>query len=302
MTFEYDVALSFAGEDRKYVEEVAKVLKASGVRVFYDKFEETNLWGKDLSLHLDFIYRKSAKYCVLFISQHYKKKIWTNYEMRTVFARAIESNSEYILPARFDSTELEGLRSTIGYLDLVNLQPTTFANKILEKLEKPTKISEKQNIHKNANSSELSNLEQKYKSYLWKYSQSGSNLNLELAFRIPDGRNWLPCGVFQLKLTNLKDFVQYISSSGTLIVIPPSLIINNQFHEGYCFHISPEQNQGTYTGVSESTPLIINYPFDNLLRNELRKFSADSYLSMEIRGTGGPTYLSSLIKLTDALW
>lgn len=44
----YDVALSFAGEDREYVEEVAIVLKRFGVRVFYDKFEETELWGKNL--------------------------------------------------------------------------------------------------------------------------------------------------------------------------------------------------------------------------------------------------------------
>ncbi len=43
-SFIYDVALSFAGEDRDYVEEVATILKSFKVRVFYDKFEETNLW------------------------------------------------------------------------------------------------------------------------------------------------------------------------------------------------------------------------------------------------------------------
>ncbi len=35
----YQVALSFAGEQRWYVEEVAKGLKACGVSVFYDRFE-----------------------------------------------------------------------------------------------------------------------------------------------------------------------------------------------------------------------------------------------------------------------
>lgn len=44
----YDVALSFAGEDRKYVEAVAVELKKLGIQVFYDKFETTDLWGKDL--------------------------------------------------------------------------------------------------------------------------------------------------------------------------------------------------------------------------------------------------------------
>jgi hypothetical protein len=38
-TFEYDVCLSFAGEDRSYVRHVANVLKSRGIRVFYDELE-----------------------------------------------------------------------------------------------------------------------------------------------------------------------------------------------------------------------------------------------------------------------
>ena len=49
---EYDVALSFAGEDREYVEEVARILKAAGVKVFYDKFETVQLWGRNISRSL----------------------------------------------------------------------------------------------------------------------------------------------------------------------------------------------------------------------------------------------------------
>lgn len=41
--YEYDVALSFAGENREYVREIAKKLKAKKLKVFYDEFEETNL-------------------------------------------------------------------------------------------------------------------------------------------------------------------------------------------------------------------------------------------------------------------
>jgi hypothetical protein len=38
--YPYDVCLSFAGEDRAYVAKVAQRLKALGIRVFYDAFEE----------------------------------------------------------------------------------------------------------------------------------------------------------------------------------------------------------------------------------------------------------------------
>lgn len=136
MEYKYEISLSFAGEDREYVEKLAEILKKNNVSVFYDKFEEIDLWGKDLGIHFDNIYRKSAKYCVPFISKFYKEKIWTNYELRNVISRSIEQNSEYILPARFDDTEIEGIRPTIGYINLKDKTPELFAEIILKKLNK----------------------------------------------------------------------------------------------------------------------------------------------------------------------
>ena len=136
MEYKYDVTLSFAGEDRVYVERTAQILVDNGIKVFYDKFEEVDLWGKDLGVHFDFIYRKSAKYCIPFISAHYKEKIWTSHEIRTAISRAIESNEEYILPARFDETEIDGVRPTLGYINLQNLSPEKFAELIIKKLKK----------------------------------------------------------------------------------------------------------------------------------------------------------------------
>jgi hypothetical protein len=37
---EYDVAVSYAGEDRPYVHEFVQCLKSHGLRVFYDLEEE----------------------------------------------------------------------------------------------------------------------------------------------------------------------------------------------------------------------------------------------------------------------
>ena len=115
---EYDVALSFAGEDRDYVLEVATYLKNNGIRVFYDQFETVGLWGRDLYSHLDTVYRKSARFCVMFISASYAEKVWTNHERRSAQARAMSENEEYLLPCRFDRTEIEGLAPTIGIVIL----------------------------------------------------------------------------------------------------------------------------------------------------------------------------------------
>jgi hypothetical protein len=48
----WDVALSFAGAQREYVEQVAAALKTSGVRCFYDADEEIGLWGTHLAEEL----------------------------------------------------------------------------------------------------------------------------------------------------------------------------------------------------------------------------------------------------------
>jgi hypothetical protein len=130
----YDIALSFAGEQRQYVEAVAGLLRDGGIKVFYDDYEKTALWGKDLYRHLDYVYREASRFCILFISETYAAKVWTNHERQGAQARALEENGEYILPARFDDTEIPGLRPTVGYLDLTDLSPSQLADRIKEKL------------------------------------------------------------------------------------------------------------------------------------------------------------------------
>ena len=130
----YEVVLSFAGEDREYVEAVANYLKNNNVKVFYDKYEEVTLWGKDLSEHLDKVYRGSARYCVMFISKNYANKVWTSHERRSALAKAIEEKEEYILPVRFDDTEILGIRPTVGYVDLSKKTTEQLGKMILQKL------------------------------------------------------------------------------------------------------------------------------------------------------------------------
>ena len=132
--YEYDVALSFAGEDRTYVDEVANILKSKGIKVFYDLHEQANLWGKDLYRHLSEVYRNKAKFLVMFISAKYKEKLWPQHECKAAQAREFEESDEYILPARFDETEISGIHRTVGYIDLTKHSPVEFAELIIEKL------------------------------------------------------------------------------------------------------------------------------------------------------------------------
>jgi hypothetical protein len=132
--YDYDVALSFAGEDRAYVYEVASMLRDAGIKVFYDDFSQTELWGKNLYVYLRDIYQSRAKYTVMFVSKHYAEKRWPSHERESAQARAFEESREYILPARFDDTSIPGMAPTTGYVDLRLRRPAELAGMILEKL------------------------------------------------------------------------------------------------------------------------------------------------------------------------
>ena len=132
--FIYDVALSFAGEDRPYVDEVARTLRDEGVRVFYDLFEEVTLWGTNLYDRLSKVYKEEARYTVMFISHHYVAKVWTRHERESAQARALRENAEYILPARFDDSHVPGLLDTTAYLPLNNRAPADVAGVIKAKV------------------------------------------------------------------------------------------------------------------------------------------------------------------------
>lgn len=136
--FEYDVGLSFAGEQRSYVDQVAKELVSRGVRVFFDDYEQGVLWGKDLYAYLSDVYQHRCRFCVIFVSKEYSAKVWPNRERQSAQARAIEEKQEYILPARFDDTPIPGLLDTVGYIDLTQTTPLQLAGMLVEKLGKRT--------------------------------------------------------------------------------------------------------------------------------------------------------------------
>lgn len=116
-TYEFDVAVSFAGEDRDYVEEVVAPLKKAKVRVFYDSDYMAETWGENLVEFFDGVYRKRSRYAVMFVSRHYAEKMWPRLERRSALARAMEHRAAYVLPIRLDDAEIEGLLPTVGMID-----------------------------------------------------------------------------------------------------------------------------------------------------------------------------------------
>ncbi len=61
----------------------------------------------------------------MFVSDAYRKKVWTKHERESAQARALDENREYILPAMFDPTiEVPDLLKTTGYADYLEHSST----------------------------------------------------------------------------------------------------------------------------------------------------------------------------------
>ena len=128
--WQWDVALSFAAEQRDYVERVARALQAQGVRCFYDADEQIELWGKYLAEELPRIYAEESAAVVVFVSAEYAARDWTRLERRAALNRAVRERREYVLPARFDDSELPGVVT----VDLRRYTPEQFAGLVAAKV------------------------------------------------------------------------------------------------------------------------------------------------------------------------
>ena len=135
MPEQFDIAVSFAGPQRDLAEKFSTIVRAAGFEVFYDDFYPEQLWGKDLPVFFEAIYRTRARYCAIFVSRDYLDRPWTNQERQSAVSRAVEEKgSEYILPIRVDEVDLPGIASTLGYLSVTDRTIEEIARLACEKL------------------------------------------------------------------------------------------------------------------------------------------------------------------------
>ncbi len=99
-------------------EQLATLVRNANITVFYDNFYPGELWGKDLPVFFDEIYRKRSRYCVILVTRAYIDGLWTNHERQSAVARALQERDEYILPIKVENVELPGVPPTVGYLSL----------------------------------------------------------------------------------------------------------------------------------------------------------------------------------------
>jgi len=134
-SFKYDVALSFAGENREVMEQIAQKLAENNIQVFYDEFEKAKLWGKRLSTHFLKTYGENTCFVLIFVSKECSLKDWTNFEFSIARGEAKVGRTEFILPVRLDNTPLFGLPDDMAYLDFNTEGIEGIVSAIIDKLK-----------------------------------------------------------------------------------------------------------------------------------------------------------------------
>ena len=118
-THAFDVALSFPGETRHFVEPIAIELeRALGPHAyFYDNNYRAQLARPSLDVLLQDLYRNRSKLVAIFLSSDYQRKEWCGVEFRAIKEILMGQDHRKIMFIRMDDGAVDGVFKTDGYID-----------------------------------------------------------------------------------------------------------------------------------------------------------------------------------------
>ncbi len=94
----YDIAVSFAGEQRGYVRETVAACKAKGLRVFFDEDKTNDWWGKNFIQEQRRTYSSQTRFFVPFLSSDYLAKPIPMDEFASAMMTAVKLGDGFATP------------------------------------------------------------------------------------------------------------------------------------------------------------------------------------------------------------
>ncbi|OHX35213.1 hypothetical protein BJL95_01320 [Methylomonas sp. LWB] len=136
----FSIALSFPGEHRTFVKQVADILaeKFGEDGVLYDDYHDAEFARPDLDVYLPNLYRTESELIVLFLCPVYPQKRWCRLEWRHIRQLIATLDSDRVFFLSFgnpgDLSEF-GIISGDGYIDIEykGLSSQMVAERILKK-------------------------------------------------------------------------------------------------------------------------------------------------------------------------
>lgn len=135
-THHFAVGLSFPGEARPLVKEVAAELqrRLGPDMCFYDNNYVAQLARPSLDDFLQDIYRLRSKLIVVFLSGDYERKPWCGVEFRGIKEIIMARDHDRIMFVKTDDGQVRGVFKTDGYVDARHFTPVQIVGFIEERL------------------------------------------------------------------------------------------------------------------------------------------------------------------------
>ncbi len=140
--FDFDFAISFAGENRTIARLIVDQLKTLDCSVFYDEHYEANYLGKTWNKQFTEIFSNQSRFVICLLDKHHRDKIWPTFE-RECFSHRVEDAA--VIPIYLDETIFVGIpRDLIGIVfhpdeileeDLENRVTDDIVFKIMSRLD-----------------------------------------------------------------------------------------------------------------------------------------------------------------------
>ncbi len=136
MSKRFAVALSFPGEHRDYVKQIADTLVTSLTkpRVFYDRYYEAELSRPNLDTYLQKIYHDESELVVVVLCKEYDEKEWCGLEFRAIRDLIKKRRDDEIMFVRVADGDVKGVFGIDGYVDARNRPASEIAEVICNRL------------------------------------------------------------------------------------------------------------------------------------------------------------------------
>ncbi len=108
--YEYDFAISFAGENRELARCLARNLEILDARVFFDEYFETNFLGRTWSNEFKRIFANDSRLVICLLDKYPKEKLWPTFERECFQPRVQEGD---VIPIYLDDTIFPGIPADV---------------------------------------------------------------------------------------------------------------------------------------------------------------------------------------------
>lgn len=133
MDYKYDVALSFSDEKKREVGKIANYLEAAGLQVFFYKNRQQELISHDLDKKTYEIYHEQSLVKVLFLTERYGERIYTQLEKR-LSIDSTKMQRERLIIVNYLGNKIEAEFGKVIYIDGNNEKTDEIAMRIQQRV------------------------------------------------------------------------------------------------------------------------------------------------------------------------